>query len=69
MKLLMILQYLGLNYKDYVTQNPKYLRPEELPYLKGDSTKAREMLNWETTYTFEEMMHEMVDHWIETLTK
>lgn len=64
-----VFKYLGLNYKDYVTQNPKYLRPEELPYLKGDSTKAREMLNWETTYTFEEMMHEMVDHWIETLTK
>ena len=30
-----------LDYKDYVVQNPKFLRPEELPYLKGDSTKIR----------------------------
>ena len=32
---------LDLNYKDYVIQNPKFLRPEELPYLKGDSSKLR----------------------------
>jgi GDPmannose 4,6-dehydratase len=27
---------LGLDYKQYVVQNEKFLRPEELPYLKGD---------------------------------
>lgn len=30
---------LDLNYLDFTVQNPKYLRPEELPYLKGDATK------------------------------
>ena len=37
----LVFSHLNLNYKDYVTQNPKFLRPEELPYLKGDSTKIR----------------------------
>ncbi len=62
-----VFSYLGMDYKDYVTQNPIYLRPEELPYLKGDSTKIRETLGWKPTYTFEEMMHEMCDHWMDEL--
>ena len=62
-----VFSYLDLDYKDYVTQNPKYIRPEELPYLKGDSTKSREVLGWKPEYTFEGMMHEMVDHWMDVL--
>ena len=59
--------YLNLDYKDYVTQNPKFLRPEELPYLKGNSTKMRNALGWKPEYTFEALMHEMVDHWMDVL--
>ena len=55
---------LGLDYKDYVVQNPKYMRPEELPYLKGDATKIRTELGWKPKYSFEEMMAEMSDHWM-----
>ena len=55
---------LGLDYKDYVVQNPKYMRPEELPYLKGDSTKIRTELGWKPKYTFEKLMDEMSDHWM-----
>jgi GDPmannose 4,6-dehydratase len=62
-----VFNYLGLNYQDYVVQNPKFLRPEELPYLKGDSTKARTVLGWKPEYTFENMMHEMCDHWLDIL--
>ena len=62
-----VFSYLGLDYKDYVVQNPKYLRPEELPYLKGDSTKIRKELKWVTEYTFESMLHEMCDHWLDVL--
>ena len=62
-----VFKYLDMDYRDYVVQNPKYLRPEELPYLKGDSTKARQALGWKPTYTFEEMMHEMCDHWMDVL--
>tara|TARA_R110001592_G_scaffold299524_1_gene570527 strand:+ start:9739 stop:10713 length:975 start_codon:yes stop_codon:yes gene_type:complete len=59
---------LDLNYKDYVTQNPKFLRPEELPYLKGDSTKIRK-LGWVPEYTFESMMDEMIEHWVKIYKK
>jgi len=62
-----VFKYLGLNYMDYITQNPKFLRPEELPYLKGDSTKTRTVLGWKPTYTFEELMIEMTDHWMDEL--
>lgn len=60
---------LGLDYKEYVVQNPKFLRPEELPYLKGDSTKIRTELGWEPTYTFESMMDEMIEHWLNVYSK
>jgi len=62
-----VFSYLDMNYKDYVVQNPKFIRPEELPYLKGDSTKARNVLGWKPEYSFEIMMHEMVDHWMDEL--
>jgi len=62
-----VFSYLGMDYKDYVVQNPKFLRPEELPYLKGDSTKIRTTLGWKPEYTFEALMHEMVDHWMDVL--
>ena len=55
---------LGLDYKDYVVLDPKFLRPEELPYLKGDSTKIRTELGWKPEYTFEQLMDEMIDHWV-----
>jgi len=54
---------LGMNYEDYVVQNPKFMRPEELKYLKGDSSKAREVLGWTPEYTFESMLEEMIDRW------
>ena len=63
----LVFKYLDLDYKDYIKQNPKFMRPEELPYLKGDSTKIRETLKWKPKYTFESMMHEMCDHWMDVL--
>lgn len=54
---------LGLDYRDYVVQNPIYMRPEELKYLKGDSSKAREVLGWKPDYTFETMLEEMIERW------
>lgn len=54
---------LGLDYRNYVEQDPKFMRPEELKYLKGDSTKAREVLGWKPEYTFESMIEEMIESW------
>ncbi len=56
--------HVGLNYKDYVKQDPKFMRPEELDYLKGDASKAKKILNWEPTISFNEMVNKMVDYWI-----
>jgi GDPmannose 4,6-dehydratase len=58
-----VFEKLNLNYEDYITQNQKFLRPEELKYLKGDSTRMRE-LGWKPEYTFESMMDEMVEFWV-----
>jgi GDPmannose 4,6-dehydratase len=54
---------LDLDYKDYVGVDQKYMRPEELTDLKGDSSKTRRILDWKHEYTFETMLDEMVDHW------
>jgi GDPmannose 4,6-dehydratase len=55
-----VFESLDMDYKDYVKINERYVRPEELNDLKGDSTKIREKLNWSPKYTFESMMDEMV---------
>ena len=58
-----VFEKLNLNYEDYIIQNQKFLRPEELKYLKGDSTRIRE-LGWKPEYTFESMMDEMIEFWV-----
>ena len=54
---------LDLNWKDYVGQDKKYFRPEELDVLKGDCTKAKDRLGWKHEYTFETMLDEMIIYW------
>jgi GDPmannose 4,6-dehydratase len=59
---------LNMDYKDHVKQDGKFLRPEELPYLKGDSSRIR-ALGWTPEYTFESMMDEMTEYWMSQLSK
>ena len=59
-----VFERLDLNWEDYVVQNPKFMRPEELDYLKGDSALTREVLGWEPEYTFHSMLDEMIDDWM-----
>ena len=54
---------LDLDYKEHVVQNSKFMRPEELNYLKGDPSKAREVLKWEPEYTFETLLDDMIEYW------
>ena len=56
---------LDLDYTKYVTQDEKFLRPEELNDLKGDSTKLRNITGWEPKYTFESMIDEMIEYWVQ----
>ena len=53
---------LDLDWKKYVTQDEKFLRPEELDVLKGDCSKAKNILGWEHEYTFETMLDEMIEY-------
>jgi GDPmannose 4,6-dehydratase len=54
----------GLNFKDYVKIDEKFLRPEELHNLKGDSSKLKSITGWSPEYTFESMLDEMLKYWI-----
>jgi GDPmannose 4,6-dehydratase len=62
-----VFKKLDLDYRNYVSQNEKFLRAEELKYLKGDSTKIRETLGWKPEYTFETLMDDMINGWLEKL--
>jgi GDPmannose 4,6-dehydratase len=55
---------LGLDYRLYVKQDQKHFRPEELNDLKGDSIKLMEHTGWKPTYTFETMLDEMIQYWL-----
>ena len=52
----------GLKWEDYIDVSEKYFRPNEVDYLLGDATKAREKLNWEPSVNFEELVEIMVQH-------
>jgi GDPmannose 4,6-dehydratase len=55
---------LDLNWREYVKADSKFFRPEELHNLKGDSSKLREITGWKPEYTFESMLDEMIEYWI-----
>ena len=55
---------LGLEWSEYVKQDEKFLRPEELNDLKGDSTKLKNKTGWVHDYTFESMLDEMIEYWL-----
>ncbi|MDQ3855659.1 MAG: GDP-mannose 4,6-dehydratase, partial [Chloroflexota bacterium] len=51
----------GLNWRDHVVIDSRFIRPAEVDLLVGDATKARRELGWEPSVTFEELVHLMVD--------
>jgi len=50
-----------IDWTPYIYINPKFIRPAEVPYLRGDMQKAREKLGWSPTTTFKELIEEMVE--------
>ena len=52
---------LELHWKDFVVQDPLYLRPSEVDALVGDASKASRLLNWTPKTTWEELADLMVD--------
>ena len=55
---------LELDWEKYVKQDEKFLRPEELHNLKGDSSKLIKATGWYHDYTFETMLDEMIEYWL-----
>ena len=53
--------HVGLDWRQYVVVDERFLRPAEVHTLLGDATKAREELGWEPEVGFEEMVRQMVD--------
>ncbi|HEV7570890.1 MAG TPA: GDP-mannose 4,6-dehydratase [Thermoanaerobaculia bacterium] len=51
---------LGLDYQQYVKIDERFVRPAEVDLLVGDASKARDVLGWQPTYTFPELVREMV---------
>jgi len=60
---------LGLHWTEYIKQDKKFLRPEELHNLKGDSSKLRIATGWRPEYTFESMLDEMIKYWLDFYNK
>jgi GDPmannose 4,6-dehydratase len=56
----LVFMMLGLDYRKHVEQDERFMRPEELPYLRGDSSKIRQELGWLPAYSYENMVREMV---------
>jgi len=55
-------RYAGLgNWQQYVEIDPRYFRPAEVEHLVGDSTKARENLNWQPKIKFKDLVKIMID--------
>jgi GDPmannose 4,6-dehydratase len=57
----------GLDYRDFVRTDPKYLRPTEVDVLVGDAGKAKRVLGWEPRTGFDELVRLMVDSDLELL--
>lgn len=53
--------HVGLNYEDFVVQDPRFYRPAEVDLLVADPKKAVEELGWQPKIKFEELIHIMVD--------
>ena len=53
--------HVGLNYQDYVVQDPRFYRPAEVDLLVGNPQKAREKMGWQPKISFEKLIQMMVD--------
>ena len=60
---------LGMNYETYIDIDAKFIRPEELYILRGDPTKLKQATGWEPEYTFETMLDEMINYWLNYYSK
>ncbi len=53
--------HVGLDWREFVVQDERFIRPAEVDLLVGDASKARTRLGWEATVRFDELVRMMVD--------
>ena len=53
--------HVGLDYQEYVKQDPKFFRPAEVDLLVADPSKASEKLGWQPKVSFKQLVEMMVD--------
>jgi GDPmannose 4,6-dehydratase len=61
--------HVGLDYKEFVVQDPRYMRPAEVELLVGNPAKAQQKFGWSTETSFEELVRIMVDAEVHCLNK
>ena len=54
-------KYVGLNWKDYVTVDKRFVRPTETGPLVANPEKAKKVLGWTPKTSFDELVRLMVD--------
>lgn len=54
--------HVNLDWKKYVKQDPRFMRPSEVDTLLADASKARDQLNWQPKVKFPELVDRMVKH-------
>jgi len=62
-------EHMDLDYRDYVVQDPAFMRPAEVDLLVGNPAKAKQNLGWETETSFEELVRLMVEAEVSSLKK
>jgi GDPmannose 4,6-dehydratase len=51
----------GLDYRSYVVQDARFMRPAEVDLLVADASKAKRVIGWEPTVSFEQLIEMMVE--------
>ena len=54
-------EHVGLNYKDYIELDKRYVRPTEVDALIGDPSKAEKVLGWKAKTDWKVLAKLMVD--------
>jgi len=59
----------GLNWREYIVQDDRFMRPTEVPSLCGDATKALQVLDWKPKMSFEQLVQRMVEAEVHAINK
>jgi GDPmannose 4,6-dehydratase len=59
-------EVVGLDYRNYIVQDARFMRPADVDILVGDSSKAKHLLGWQATTSFEELVRIMVEAELKT---